>query len=184
MSTDLEHSVTSEEEICDSLAVIEKPVKLTDPKTKVQKEYILREADGEATTKYNDARVACSVFGPNGKVIGLKNVGSLEPLLVSLCLFDSDGKNVPIATVKKWPGRLQKRLYNEAKRMSCLEEESKERDMLERALMEEGSPVDPDNLYAFVQGLGDEYQMLKSWLIVDKAASLGNSPSDTTAGSS
>jgi hypothetical protein len=56
-------------------------------------------------------------------VVGLANV---EPLLVSLCLFRENGAPVLLATVRSWPARVVKSLFEKAKEISDLGEERKE----------------------------------------------------------
>jgi len=80
------------------------------------KDYVLREVDGEAAVVYDDALAACRVY-ENGRLIRVNNPGRLEPLLVSLTLFDG-GVRVPEATVRRWPARVQRALYERSCQIS------------------------------------------------------------------
>ena len=102
--------------ITDDLTPQTEPVKLSG------KDYSLREASGDAATKFANARLNCIKLGPDGKPQTVRGIADVEPLLVSLCLFDETGKNVPEATVRSWPARVQKVLFERAKEMSHLDD--------------------------------------------------------------
>ena len=100
---------------------------ISEPVTLGDKQYTLREANGEAARQFNNARLERIKLGSDGKPQGVKGMADIESLLVSLCLFDSNDKPVPESTVKSWPYRIQKVLYARAKEISRLDEtESKE----------------------------------------------------------
>ncbi len=102
------------------LSVIEIPVNIEN------KKYILREASGAAACSYRNAMIECTQLGPDGKPTKLKGIANVEPLLVSLCLFDDKNKRVPVATIQSWPSRIQKTLFDKAKEISELGEEEEE----------------------------------------------------------
>lgn len=82
-------------------------------------DYILREASGEAGTKYRNADSACYEYGPNGNISKVTGLAETGPLLVSLCLFERVGnKPVPIEQIKAWPDRVQQDLFRRAKELS------------------------------------------------------------------
>lgn len=94
--------------------------------------YILREASGDAAIKYRNAVLKATKLS-DGKVSGLDGLADTEAYLVHLCLFetlrDSAGsptgeRNVPIPTIRNWPNRVQKALYDRAKKISSLEEKA------------------------------------------------------------
>ncbi len=109
--------------------------------------YTLHEATGEAACQYRNAAIACSRFGDKGKLAGIQGIGDLEPLLVSLCLRDAASKPVPQKVIRAWPARVQKRLYDTAKKISQLDETDdletlkKQRDELDERIkeMDEGN---------------------------------------------
>ena len=88
--------------------------------------YILREASGGAACQYRNALIECTKLGPGGIPTALKGIASVEPLLVSLCLFDDKNKRVPVAAIEKWPARIQKALFERAKIISELGEDEEE----------------------------------------------------------
>ena len=109
------------------------------------KNYVLREASGETACVFRNAQIACTTMGPEGKPEKFEGVADVEPLLVSRCSWEqtSEGKerSVSIAVVKSWPSRVQKKLFNDAKRISELDESSledliKERDEIVERIKE------------------------------------------------
>lgn len=117
----------------DDTELIELPVRIKD------KTYTLREANGEASIAYQNASAASLVW-KDGKIAGTKGAGNVESLLVSLCLFDAQGIPVPEPTIRKWPSRIQKTLFDRIKAISGLSEESdleelrKQREDLDRRI--------------------------------------------------
>lgn len=99
----------------DSLTLVEVPIKIGD------KDFILREASGEAAVAWRNARTN-AIKIVNGKPVGAKDMASVDPLLVSLCLFDSEGNGVPLPTILGWADRVQKQLYERVKLISDLSE--------------------------------------------------------------
>lgn len=113
-------------------------------------EYILREASGDAACRYRNALLECTELDSDGKPKVLRNLANTETLLVSLCLFTKDGKPVPEATIRSWPARIVKRLFEQAKLISELDESTTldglraQREALDeriRQLEKEGEPV-------------------------------------------
>ena len=84
------------------------------------KAYLLKEATGDASCRWRNAALKTAKLGPDGKPVSLEGVADLDPLLVSLCLFEPDGKPVPLPVIRSWPARVQKRLYEKAKSISQL----------------------------------------------------------------
>jgi hypothetical protein len=90
------------------------------------REYVLREASEGAAVAYREASAGSAVW-QDGKVVGFKGTAGVEPLLVSLCLFEvaAGGKRhqkerrVPLEEVKAFtPGSIVKRLFAKAKEIS------------------------------------------------------------------
>lgn len=107
----------SEEPMQFDLTPIEIPVIIGD------KEYTLREASGEAAGKYQDAILDCMKPGLDGKPTQITGgMSAIEPLLVSMCLFDSEGKPVSKEVIKSWPARVQKEMYKRVRKISDLDE--------------------------------------------------------------
>lgn len=97
------------------LSVIELPVQVG------ENSYTLKEANEATAVKWRNATMAAARFR-DGNISGFSGIADSEPLLVSLCLFDKDGKNVPIDTVKEWPARIVKAMFENAKEISELGE--------------------------------------------------------------
>ena len=77
--------------------------------------YELREASGEAAVAYQNACQSSVVLDAKlqgeRRITGLRGMGNVEPLLVSMCLFDSQGKSVSQETILHWPAKVQKWCY-------------------------------------------------------------------------
>ena len=90
-------------------------------------QYILVEADSETGTMYKNQAMAAGRFSEEGKLAGVNGLAEVEPLLVSRCLFKLDAAMerhpVTLATVKAWPNRVVKSLYQKAQAMSDLKED-------------------------------------------------------------
>lgn len=112
------------------------------PVTIAGMEYLLREPSADIAAKYRNAAAKCakSQF-VDGRVSGMSmdGIGDIEPLLVSMCLFERTAQHsledkgilvqVSLATVRSWPSRIVKPLFDLAKRLGDLDETaSKETD--------------------------------------------------------
>jgi hypothetical protein len=87
-----------------------------------KEKYILRETSGAARVIYDNARLACYEY-QEGKLVKVHDIANIEVLLVSLCLFMSDGVTpVSEVTIKMWPGRVYKALYERAREISGMSE--------------------------------------------------------------
>lgn len=101
------------------------------------KTYELREATGGVACQHRNRMISCASIGDDGKVRGFNNIADVEPWVVSLCLFEvtvseTTGQELftPVdeETVKNWPNKVVKRLYDDLNRVSELvipEEEAK-----------------------------------------------------------
>lgn len=150
------------------------------------KEYVLREASGGAATKYRNAVLACTILGVGGRAQTVKGMASVEPLLVSLCLFEVLEKGerpVKLSVIEGWPARVQEALFERAKRISNLEEEQAEREQLIKALALPGSPISVADLEKWISGLGEEYSDLQIWFEPSPEEKAKNELSGMTNGS-
>lgn len=119
----------------DDLSVIEIPVKIKG------KRYVLREASGDAAGRYRSASLHGVEIshGEDGErtIRKIESIADVEPLLISRCLYKADGDGVvplladgepdpnglvPMETIKRWPAKVQKRLFEKAKEISELDE--------------------------------------------------------------
>ena len=93
------------------------------PVTISGEQYELREANGNVACQYRNALLKCTQLGPEGKPHKIDGMADVEPLLVSLCMYDSGNHPVPITKVRSWPSRIVKELFNTAKKISQIDEE-------------------------------------------------------------
>jgi hypothetical protein len=105
----------------DDLSPVEIPVKLSN------KEYVLREASGDAAVKWRNAQVRAARM-VDGKVSGVGDIADSEPLLVSLCMWEVTTVSgtrrevpVPLHVVRSWPARVVSTLFEKIKEISGLE---------------------------------------------------------------
>ena len=122
------------------------------------KSYELREASEAAAVKYRNTMLACTRYGSEGNLQSMQGMASVEPLLVSLCLFTAEGKPVAITTVQSCPSRVVRALFDEAKRISELEEEEETQEILEKHLKETQEKLDKlqkDELGNEPESMGD-----------------------------
>jgi hypothetical protein len=128
------------------------------------KKYELREPTSNARRKYNNERMN-RVLYENGAVSGMRDIADLEPMLVSLCCFDVDtNKPVPETVIGNWSGRMVKRLFEAAKTISLINDESNtDLSLLLKALSTTSNrPCSREDFVDWVNTLGNEYQRLKS----------------------
>lgn len=165
---------------------LQSPGWISEPVRFEGKSYTLKEASGRAAVEYRNAVSACLQYGPDGRIAGVRNIASVEPLLISLCLFDEKGKNVPKHVIESWPSRVQRAIFDRAKQISDLGEEmSAERKLLEEVLNQEGSPISFDELRGYVNSRTpvSKYDPLIRWFRPDEKELSKNEPVDTTDGS-
>lgn len=127
------------------ISLIEVPVKIAG------KDYILREASGGAAEKYRDASIAGMTF-TDGKLTRVEGLAGVESLLVSLCLFNDKGLPVPLSLIRSWPSRVQKRLFERAKKISDLNE-SKIQDQITEAFERPDAPCSLSDLRGWIKTL-------------------------------
>ena len=120
--------------IFEDLSIVEVSVKIAG------EDYILREANGDIAAKYRNAVAACTKIGTGGRLSELQGVGDVEPKLVAWCLFKQTAtvglQAVPEATVRSWPNRIQRALFDRAKKIGHLEEEPLTEEALRAKLKE------------------------------------------------
>lgn len=106
------------------------------------KEYLLREASGEAATKWREVVMSATRFNKDGKPSGVQGLSESEPLLVSLCVFPRDAKggwsdrHITVMEVKSWPARVQKDLFERAKKISHLSEDADTEEAIQKRIAE------------------------------------------------
>lgn len=116
--------MSSEELNFDDVTLTEIPVKIGGD------QYILREATGEAAVNYRNAMLACTQLGSSGKPQSIRGLASVEPLLVSHCLFYAsgprEGQNVSQKTILSWKSKIVKALYEKVREISDLNDKDDE----------------------------------------------------------
>jgi hypothetical protein len=84
-------------------------------------DYIIRELTGKQRDKYLDT-VAKRVQYVNGMQAGMTSLSGLQSSLLSMCMVDEDGKNVPESTIADFPGSVTSKLFKIAQDLSGLNE--------------------------------------------------------------
>lgn len=117
------------------ITLIEIPVTLTERKEK--KNYILREATGEAACKWQNKVFSSTKIGPDGKPSSIGNVADIEPYLLSMCLFpvSPEGNTSPIpckeSFIRTLPAKVQSALYDKVLVISGLKKNQTKQSLLE-----------------------------------------------------
>lgn len=151
------------------------------------KDYILCEADGAAVVKFRNTSLACHKYDSEGNLVGVKDLASVEPLLVSLCLFEilPDGTRQPttVKLISSWKNRVQKTLFNKAMEISDIREQPKERTLLAQVLSADNSPITIEALRDWVEQFADDpYKPLKKWLAETPEEKAKNVPGASLTG--
>ena len=105
-------------------------------------EYILKEANGRAVKEFTNARLSGVTLGIEGKPETVRGIGSLELLLVSLCLQRVDGKPVHLRELEKWSGKIITELYGIAKEISGIDEKEDDEEDEDSAKNEQETTMD------------------------------------------
>src|SRR5690606_20382710 len=106
-------------------------------------------------------------LGPNGKPAGFNDLGSIEPFLVSKCLYEKEsGKAVSYDTVCTWPEPMVKELYEDIRKLSNLHEEEGLREKFGVVFNHPESPISMDDLRDWASKFqeNDDYSMVAEWL--------------------
>ena len=105
--------------VFNDLAPISVPVEIAG------KQYLLKEASEDAACRFRNARFEGAKLSDDGRMMSVGNMADVEPLLVSLCLFELYGVNgdtkerpVLLSQVRAWPPRVVKPLFEKVKEMS------------------------------------------------------------------
>jgi hypothetical protein len=132
----------------DSLARTEVPVTIEG------KEYVLQEATEKAASEYLDLGVS-NLELSEGKVCGMRGGAANSAVLVSRCLFlilANEGgertglKSVHLDTIRAWPSRVVKPIFEAALKISGLEAKEEKTDLLKqrKELDEKLAKIDED----------------------------------------
>jgi hypothetical protein len=150
--------------------------------------FILREASGDAAARYRNALLKSTKL-TDGKVSSMEGMADVEPLLVSLCLWEINPAGagvkegpVSLGFIRSMPARIVKALFEKVKVMSDLAETPDESPLL-KAISLPGSPVTVEAMRTFADSLDDKHEAFKEMLKPSKEEEAKNSPSATTGGS-
>lgn len=94
--------------------------------------YLLVEATEEAAVSFRNSQTRQTKLNPETKFVSVGDIADSEPYLVSLCLFKVDGEKrtpVPLPVVRTWPHKVIKKLFNTAKEISDLVDESPDEEL-------------------------------------------------------
>lgn len=147
------------------------------------KKYTLREADGAAARRFNNAKTNRIKF-TGGKPSAFEDIGDLEPLLVSMCLFDSKNKPVHQSIIEGWPSKVVRRLFDKCKEMSELDDkvESPVEQAVRVAFWKPEVPVTRSAYVEWLKSLEDDSVQPLIDLLTEKGDEAKNERSSTTDG--
>lgn len=93
------------------------------------KTYTLQEMSGTQRDKFMNKMSNRTKFDNKGNFLGFKDFDGFQSSLITLCLFDEDGKPVDEATIKLYPSSQQAGLFEDCQVLCALgkkgEEEAK-----------------------------------------------------------
>lgn len=95
------------------------PVTLTDAEGK-ELVMDMREMNAYNRDLYLDQLATRLRLDAQGNPAGVKKFDGMQASLLSLCLFDADGKKVPEAEIQKWPASVVSQLFEAAQEMNLL----------------------------------------------------------------
>lgn len=101
------------------LKLNEQPVILKDAKG-VPTHYTLREMDGNQRDEHMQDSASRMKFDEKGNAKGLSSYKGIQSKLISLCLFDAEGKPVPEKTINAWPATTISGLFKAAQQLNSL----------------------------------------------------------------
>ena len=108
------------EELKFSLKRKELPIVLEDV-SGVEKRFVLREfSSRDFTTYLSDMGERVKMH--DGKVVGLNSYEGVQTKLISLCLFDEEGKSVKVSVIDEFPASVVNALFNGAQELNGLGE--------------------------------------------------------------
>lgn len=149
--------------------------------------FAIVEADEATAVKWKNKQVSSAKIGPKGNFTGVGDVADSEPFLVSMCLrrvkdgvtktgLDGEelkladlGDAVDLKTVRTWPARVIRPIFERIKEVSDLNEMKvpDERRQFFAIINMDGSPLKDrfEDLLRFVEGLPDDkFGAVKRWI--------------------
>lgn len=92
----------------------------------LEQEYSIRELSGRERELYLDKVSAKIKYDENGKAIGMTSYDGMHSSLLSKCLFDEKGKNVPEETIMEYPSSVVGEIFKIAQEINALGEEAQD----------------------------------------------------------
>jgi hypothetical protein len=89
--------------------------------------FVLREFTGRKKGQYLSTLGKRVVLNDQGKVTGITNFEGMESSLLTLCLFDREGKAVPASTIDSYPSKMLAKLFAAAQELNGLTVEAEEK---------------------------------------------------------
>lgn len=128
-----------------------------------KKHYTLREPTSKVSKAHRNAILKSSKLGPDGRVIGIDGLASVEVPYVAGCLWDEKSLNPPSALLESWPDRIVSKLYEKAKELSGETESHGLRSLLNEALELSSAPVSKEVLQQWSEQLReDKFKSLRT----------------------
>ena len=96
----------------------------------IERSYILRGCDGPGREAYLTGLAGRMRHNADGEPVGMASFEGLQNALLSRCLYEvqADGTEHPMTATEidaaAWPAPMLKKLFNEAKRLSALDEDA------------------------------------------------------------
>jgi len=132
-------------------------------------DYTLREATAAQAAKFVNARASMFRVSADGQVVGLKSIGDLPSLLVSMCLYTADDKPVRRDVVDRLGQPILDKLFQRALDISGLRERDERLvTKLKAALAQPDAPTTWDDLTRWAATLdAEEYPTIRKLFEVD-----------------
>lgn len=91
--------------------------------------YSVKEMTGAQRDEYLNKVTQKTTRDANGEVVGMKDYKGLYSNLLSLCLYDADGKPIPESKIQEWPDTAQKVLFDIATDLNGLKPKKNDEDL-------------------------------------------------------
>lgn len=130
-------------------------------------EFVVGLAKGGDIKRFHNVRMSKIVW-KNGQMGGVKDAADLMPLLISMCVKDSEGRAIPPTLVESWDYPVQKKLFELSQKMNGIAAETDPVVvLLKKALDSDRCPVNKTAFLDFLEELSEEdskYLEVKSLL--------------------
>lgn len=80
--------------------------------------YKIREMNGEDRDKWLNNWYSRMRTDEKGNILGIQQYQDAQAYLISLCLFDPQSKPVPITEIRKFPGSMQRGLFDQCQEIN------------------------------------------------------------------